>query len=207
MNGLHRFANLRRFDIRDLDVHNVGAWPTAAKALVGGVLMVMVLLLGYSFQIKGQVELLERKRSEEVALKEQYASKAVEAANLKAYAVQLQGMETSFAAMLKQLPGDTEVPGLLEDISRVGLGSGLAFEEIKLLPEEARAFYTELPIQITVVGSYHDLATFVGGVASLPRIVTLHDFRIKPDDPGGPDSLRMTILARTYRYSDQGVGQ
>ncbi|WP_166358089.1 type 4a pilus biogenesis protein PilO [Pseudomonas akapageensis] len=207
MSWSQRFASLRRIDVRDLDMHTIGAWPVAAKAAMGGLLMVLVLLLGYSFQIKAQVELLEHKRSEEVALKEQFASKAIEAANLKAYAAQLNEMETSFSAMLKQLPGDTEVPGLLEDISRVGLGSGLAFEEIKLLPEEARAFYTELPIQITVVGSYHDLATFVSAVAGLSRIVTLHDFRIKADEQGGPDFLRMSILARTYRYSDQGAGQ
>lgn len=201
------FASLLRIDIRDLDLHNIGAWPTAIKVLMGSALLVLVLLLGYSFQIKTQVELLERQQSEEAALKEQFASKAIEAANLKASAAQLKDMETSFSAMLKQLPADTEVPGLLEDISRVGLGSGLAFEEIKLLPEEPRAFYVELPIQITVVGSYHDLATFVSGVAGLPRIVTLHDLRIKPDGQGSPDALRMSILARTYRYSDQGAGQ
>jgi type IV pilus assembly protein PilO len=97
------------------------------------------------------------------------------------------------------------VPGLLEDITRTGLGSGLEFEEIKLLPEAAQQFYIELPIQITVVGAYHDLATFVSGVASLPRIVTLHDFEIKPLDAANPSRLRMSILAKTYRYNDEGL--
>jgi type IV pilus assembly protein PilO len=106
---------------------------------------------------------------------------------------------------LRQLPSDTEVPGLLEDITRTGLGSGLEFEEIKLLPEVTQQFYIELPIQITVVGAYHDLATFASGVASLPRIVTLHDFQIKPVEPGNTQKLRMSILAKTYRYNDKGL--
>ena len=114
-------------------------------------------------------------------------------------------METSFGALLRQLPSDTEVPGLLEDITRTGLGSGLEFEEIKLLPEAAQQFYIELPIQISVVGTYHDLATFVSGVASLPRIVTLHDFSIMPASDGSTTQLRMSILAKTYRYNDKGL--
>jgi len=103
------------------------------------------------------------------------------------------------------LPSDTEVPGLLEDITRTGLGSGLEFEEIKLLPEVTQPFYIELPIQITVTGAYHDLATFVSGVAGLPRIVTLHDFDLAPVEEGGGPKLRMSILAKTYRYNDKGL--
>ena len=114
-------------------------------------------------------------------------------------------MEISFGALLRQLPSDTEVPGLLEDITRTGLGSGLEFEEIKLLPEVAQQFYIELPIQISVVGAYHDLGTFVSGVASLPRIVTLHDFDIKAAGIEGTSKLRMNIVAKTYRYNDKGV--
>lgn len=109
---------------------------------------------------------------------------------------------------MRQLPSDTEVPGLLEDITRTGLGSGLEFEEIKLEPEVIQQFYIELPIQIAVVGGYHDLATFVSGVASLPRIVTLHDFEIKSvegEGVVGSSKLRMTILAKTYRYNDEGL--
>ena len=108
---------------------------------------------------------------------------------------------------MRQLPGDTEVPGLLEDITRAGLGSGLAFEEIKLLPEVAQPFYIELPIQITVTGGYHELATFVSGVAGLPRIVTLHDFALAPASPQGGPKLRLSILAKTYRYNDKGQHQ
>ncbi len=124
---------------------------------------------------------------------------------VKAVKAQMKEMEESFGALLRQLPSDTEVPGLLEDITRTGLGSGLEFEEIKLLPEVAQQFYIELPIQISVVGGYHDLATFVSGVSSLPRIVTLHDFEIKPVAPGSTSKLRMSILAKTYRYNDKGL--
>jgi type IV pilus assembly protein PilO len=127
------------------------------------------------------------------------------AANLERYIEQMKQMETSFGVLLRQLPSDTEVPGLLEDITRTGLGSGLEFEEIKLLPEVTQPFYIELPIQITVTGGYHDLATFVSGVAGLPRIVTLHDFDIAPADPEGGSKLRMSIQAKTYRYNEQGA--
>jgi type IV pilus assembly protein PilO len=106
---------------------------------------------------------------------------------------------------LRQLPSDTEVPGLLEDITRTGLGSGLEFEEIKLLPEVTQPFYIELPIQLVVVGGYHDLATFVSGVASLPRIVTLHDFETKPVSTESASVIRMSVMAKTYRYNDKGM--
>ena len=164
----------------------------------------VVVALGYNFHLKDLQASLEGKQAEELVLKEQFSSKAFQAANLDAYKEQMKEMEVSFGALLKQLPSDTEVPGLLEDITRTGLGSGLEFEEIKLLPEAAQQFYIELPIQITVVGAYHDLATFVSGVASLPRIVTLHDFDLVPANDSGSSKLRMSILAKTYRYNDKG---
>lgn len=195
---------LRQIDLNDLDFNNVGSWPAAVKFIAGTLLLVAVIALGYNFHLKDLQARLEGKQAEEVSLKEQFASKAFQAANLDAYKEQMQEMEVSFGALLKQLPSDTEVPGLLEDITRTGLGSGLEFEEIKLLPEVSQQFYIELPIQITVVGAYHDLATFVSGVASLPRIVTLHDFNLVPDSADGSSKLRMSILAKTYRYNDKG---
>ncbi|PTS85136.1 pilus assembly protein PilP [Pseudomonas sp. HMWF032] len=197
--------SLRKIDLNDLDLNNVGSWPAAVKIIAGVILLVAVLALGYNFHLKDLQAQLEIKQVEEVALKDQFSTKAFQAANLDAYKEQMQEMEVSFGALLKQLPSDTEVPGLLEDITRTGLGSGLEFEEIKLLPEVAQQFYIELPIQITVVGSYHDLATFVSGVASLPRIVTLHDFSLISADLDGASKLRMNILAKTYRYNDKGA--
>ncbi|MET0774818.1 MAG: type 4a pilus biogenesis protein PilO [Pseudomonas mandelii] len=199
------FEGLRKIDINDLDTNNMGSWPPAIKALAGVLLMVLVLTLGYTFYISDQEDHLGLKREEESTLKEQFADKARMAANLELYTQQMKEMENSFGVLLRQLPSDTEVPGLLEDITRTGLGSGLEFEEIKLLPEVTQQFYIELPIQITVTGAYHDLATFVSGVAGLPRIVTLHDFDLAPADPEGGPKLRMSILAKTYRYNDKGL--
>jgi type IV pilus assembly protein PilO len=199
------FEGLRKIDLNDLDMSNMGAWPAAVKAMVGALLTVLVLALGYNFFVKDLQSQLDQQRADETTLKEQFASKAHMAANLERYTEQMKDMENSFGMLLRQLPGDTEVPGLLEDITRTGLGSGLEFEEIKLLPEVTQQFYIELPIQITVTGAYHDLATFVSGVAGLPRIVTLHDFEIKPVTPDIGSKLRMSILARTYRYNDKGL--
>lgn len=195
---------LRKIDINDLDTSNMGSWPAAIKVLVGTLLALLVLALGYNFSVSDLENQLQLKRQEESTLREQFANKVHMSANLELYIQQMKEMENSFGVLLRQLPSDTEVPGLLEDITRTGLGSGLEFEEIKLLPEVTQQFYIELPIQITVTGAYHDLATFVSGVAGLPRIVTLHDFDIAPVNPEGGPKLRMSILAKTYRYNDKG---
>jgi type IV pilus assembly protein PilO len=205
MNVNEWLDSLRKIDINDLDVNNLGSWPAAVKTIAGALLLVLVLAGGYFFYIQDMQTQLDQARNDETALREQFSNKAYQAANLPAYKSQMVDMENTFGALLRQLPSDTEVPGLLEDITRTGLGSGLEFEEIKLLPEAAQQFYIELPIQITVTGAYHDLATFVSGVASLPRIVTLHDFEIKPVDAKSPGKLRMSILAKTYRYNDKGL--
>jgi type IV pilus assembly protein PilO len=201
------FEGLRKVDINELDTGNMGSWPPAIKILVAGLLMLLVLAMGYNFSTRDLESQLDLKREEESILKEQFADKARMAANLDLYTRQMKEMESAFGVLLRQLPGDTEVPGLLEDITRTGLGSGLEFEEIKLLPEVAQPFYIELPIQITVTGGYHDLATFVSGVAGLPRIVTLHDFDLAPVSPEGAPKLRLSILAKTYRYNDKGQPQ
>lgn len=199
--------SLRKVDVSDLDLNNLGSWPAPVKAIACLILLIAVLALGYNFHLKDLQATLDVQRGEEVTLKEQYSAKAFQAANLEAYKDQMKEMEVSFGALLRQLPSDTEVPGLLEDITRTGLGSGLEFEQINLLPESAQQFYIELPIQISVVGAYHDLATFVSGVASLPRIVTLHDFDIVPVNSESTSKLRMNILAKTYRYNDKGAAK
>lgn len=195
--------SLRKIELSELDLNNLGSWPAAVKVIACMLLLVAAMALGYNFYLKDLQVLLDGQRAEEESLKQQFSSKAFQAANLDAYKVQMKEMEESFGALLRQLPSDTEVPGLLEDITRTGLGSGLEFEEIKLQPEVVQQFYIELPIQISVVGGYHDLAAFVSGVASLPRIVTLHDFDIKVADADGVSRLRMNVLAKTYRYNDR----
>jgi type IV pilus assembly protein PilO len=197
--------DLKKLDISELDVNNVGSWPVLVKAIAGILLLLVVLGLGYQFQLKDRQVDLEQRGAEEVALKEQFSSKAFQAANLDAYKAQMVEMEASFAGLLRQLPSDTEVPGLLEDITRTGLNSGLEFEGIKLLPEVTQQFYIELPIQMSVLGRYEDLATFASAVSSLPRIVTLHDFELKADGASGSSRLRLNILAKTYRYNDKGL--
>lgn len=196
---------LRSIDLNDLDMNNVGSWPVAVRFIAGLLLFIIVLGLGYNFHLKDLQSMLEQRQGEEVTLKQQFSTKAFQAANLEAYKEQMEEMEVSFGALLRQLPSDTEVPGLLEDITRTGLGSGLEFEEIKLQPEVAQQFYIELPIQIKVSGSYHDLATFVSGVASLPRIVTLHDFQLVRASEDSSTRLSMQIMAKTYRYNDKGA--
>jgi type IV pilus assembly protein PilO len=197
--------SLRSVDLSDLDMNNLGSWPAAVKVIAAILLMVLILGGGYYFYLSDLQASLDQQKAQEETLKQQFSTKAFQAANLEAYKAQMIEMEASFGALLRQLPSDTEVPGLLEDITRTGLGSGLEFEEIKLQPEVTQQFYIELPIQIKVVGGYHDLATFVSGVASLPRIVTLHDFEIKPYNKDSSSKLHMNILAKTYRYNDKGL--
>ncbi|WAD28566.1 type 4a pilus biogenesis protein PilO [Pseudomonadaceae bacterium T75] len=197
--------SLRSVDLSDLDMNNIGSWPGPVKFISAVLLLVAVLGLGYYFHLSDLQVQLDSQKAQEETLKQQFSTKAFQAANLEAYKAQMAEMEASFGALLRQLPSDTEVPGLLEDITHTGLGSGLEFEEIKLQPEVAQQFYIELPIQIKVVGGYHDLATFVSGVSSLPRIVTLHDFEIKPEKNETSSKLHMNILAKTYRYNDKGL--
>ncbi|ROL78339.1 pilus assembly protein PilP [Pseudomonas protegens] len=199
----HWLAQLRGTDLQELELSNLGSWPGPFKALLVALLLLLILVAGYSLYLNPHLETLGQQRREEHRFKLQFAEKAGKVANLQRYREQLGVMQDSFSLLLRQLPGDNEVPGLLEDISRVGQGSGLAFEEIRLQPEVVREFYIELPIQIAVTGAYHDLATFVSGVAGLPRIVTLHDFHISPVDRGKPTRLRMSIEARTYRYDSR----
>jgi type IV pilus assembly protein PilO len=135
--------------------------------------------------------------AKEAELLQQYQSKAFLAANLEAYRLQMIELDETFGALLEQLPKDTEVPGLLEDITEVAYGSGLSMKSISLEPEKVSEFYVELPIRIDVTGDYHDFGSFVSGVASLPRIVTLHDYSIKESDGS---LLNMVIEAKTYRY-------
>lgn len=190
---------LKEFDINDLDFENVGVWPMAVKVIIWVLVLVVVLVLGYIYDIKGFQQQLETEQQKEQTLKAEFEKKAFQAANLDAYRKQMVEMEESFGALVSQLPSDTEVPGLLEDITNKGLEAGLEIESIKLGSETAKEFYIELPIEISVVGGYHDLGAFVSGIAGLPRIVTLHDFSIEVVEGS---SLTMKITAKTYRYKD-----
>lgn len=190
---------LRGLELGDLDVNNIGGWPAALKAILLVLLFVVVLIAGYFLVLTDKQAALENAQKQEVTLRAEYESKAFQAANLPQYRQQKEEMEASFGTMLRQLPTDTEVPGLIEDITLQALDHGLTIESIDLQPERKAEFYVELPITIVVTGEYHDIGAFVSGVANLSRIVTLHDFNIKPIKVGGTD-LRMSIVAKTYRY-------
>lgn len=191
---------LKTFDWNNLnDPESIGVWPGPVRLLLVVLLFSACLGAGYWFHIKNLQAELARVEAAEAGLRSDLESKAVLAANLEAYRAQMVEMEERFGALLGQLPSQTEVPGLLEDITFTGLGSGLEFSTIQLQSEIAREFYIELPITISVTGGYHDFGSFVSGVASLSRIVTLHDFTISSGE--NRDELSMQITARTYRYN------
>lgn len=191
---------LKTFNWNDLsDPDSIGVWPSPVKLLLAVLFFSACLGGGYWFHIKNLQARLATVAAAEAGLRTDLETKAVLAANLEAYRQQMMEMEESFGALLSQLPGRTEVPGLLEDITFQALGSGLEFNSIQPQPEVTQEFYIELPIRIEVIGSYHDLGSFVSGVASLSRIVTLHDFAITAGD--NRSELTMVIAAKTYRYN------
>ena len=191
--------SLNELDLADLNFENLGSWPPAVKVIVGALLFAVLVTAGYYLHVEALQVRLEAVRAEEGTLRRDFEQKAFEAANLEAYKRQMVEMEESFGALVSQLPSDTEVPGLLEDITNKGELNGLAIETIDLLEEIPQEFYVELPIQINAVGSFHDLGAFISGMAGLPRIVTLHDFDIAA--PGAEThQLKMNILVKTYRY-------
>ena len=201
MNLTEQLKALNEFDLADLDLDNMGSWPNALKATVMVLLFLLLLGAGFYWHIEDLNKRLAGVEQKEQSLRQDFEKKAFEAANLDAYKAQLAAMEERFGALVAQLPSETEVPGLLEDITDKGELNGLSIKRIDLLDEQAETFYVELPIAIEAVGSYHDLCAFISGMAGLPRIVTLHDFEIILSDGAGP-MLDMSIQAKTYRYRE-----
>lgn len=191
---------MKDIDLNDLDLSNIGAWPIAVKVALIGVICALVLVLGYFLHIQKKMDELDRARAQETELKTEFETKQAKAANLDAYKKQMKEMEVSFGTMLRQLPSKTEVDDLLVDISQTGLSSGIEFELFKPLAEQRIDFYAELPIQISMIGSYHQFGDFVSGVAALPRIVTLHNIGLTSLKGG---KLKMDVMAKTYRYLDE----
>ncbi len=194
--------------LRSLDPRDVGRWPIAVRGFFIAVAFAIVAAVGwYMFIWNDDRPILQKAEADELDLRSQFESKQQRAANLDAYKAQLVEMERSFGAMLRQLPGKTEVPNLLVDISQTGLGAGLQEKLFQPATEKSNGFYAELPIKIKLVGSYHEFGSFVSGIAALPRIVTLHDIQIAPVDPkGNYDNLTMDVTAKTYRYIEDESG-
>ncbi len=191
-------------ELQSLDPREPGRWPLPIR--IGAVVLWLVVLtgiLGYFFVWSNESPILDQYQQEEQKLRQEFRTKHAQAVNLSVYKQQLADIERSFGALLRQLPGRTEVPNLVVDISQTGLAAGLSQKLFQPGSELKKDFYAELPIRIRFSGSYHQFGQFVSGIAALPRIVTLHDIEIKPDGKSGFDSLTLDVTAKTYRYLDE----
>lgn len=196
----NRFKNsFRGFDVNNADFATAWSWPIGVKVICYTLVYGLLVGGGVYYMVLDKHTQLEREIAKERDLKQQYESKAFQVASLDALRKQMADVELRFAELLRQLPTDKEVPGLLEDISAIGKNSGLDIDSIALQPEKKAQFYVELPINIEVRGTYHQMGEFVSGVSAIKRIVTLHDYSIRPV---GGNMLNMTISAKTYRYDD-----
>lgn len=191
-------------ELKALDVNDIGRWPLVFRAAVILITFMAVLGLGvYWFIAQDLQPELQRAQDDENTLKVTFESKQRKAANYDDYKTQLAQIEQSFGTMLRQLPGETEIPSLIVDISQTGLAAGLQEKLFEPENEVPKDFYAEKPIKIRLSGSYHEIANFVSGIAALPRIVTLHDFSIAPESEDSYDLLNLDVTAKTYRYLDE----
>jgi len=191
-------------ELQSLDANDVGRWPLPFRVAVIAIVFLLVTGLGvYWFIVKDKAPQLERAQAEEQELRTTFENKQRKAANYDAYKQQLTQIEQSFGTMLRQLPGETEIPSLIVDISQTGLAAGLQEKLFVPQAEIPRDFYAEKPIQIRLTGGYHEIGNFVSGIAALPRIVTLHDITITPENQDTFDNLSMEVTAKTYRYIDE----
>jgi len=191
-------------ELRALDPREPGRWPLPIR--IGAVLLWLLILtfaLSYFFVWNNESPVLDQYQQDEQKLRQEFRTKHAQAVNLAVYKQQLADIERSFGALLRQLPGRTEVPNLLVDIAQKGTEAGLSQKLFQPGDEVKKDFYAELPIKIRFSGSYHQFGEFVSGIAALPRIVTLHDIEIKPDGRPGFDNLNLDLTAKTYRYLDQ----
>ncbi|MGB1290866.1 MAG: type 4a pilus biogenesis protein PilO [Pseudoalteromonas sp.] len=188
---------LTEIDWNEIELENIGDWPVAVKVICGAFVAALVLFFSYSLLVSAEIDSYHNAVAKEVELRNTYRTKYAIASNLDIYRNQMTDMEDKFSQLLRRLPTSNETPGLLDDLTYVGTTSGLTFLKIGWLPEIEKEFYTELPIKIEVVGSYHEFGDFVGKVAQLPRIVSLHDFSITSTNAG---KLTFSVVAKTYRY-------
>lgn len=190
-------------DFRNLNPKDVGAWPLAPRiaALVG--LFVLILFIGWWVWWSEQLSTLELKRQEELKLRDEYVAKKSQAVNLDLYVQQLNEIDRSFGALLKQLPSKAEVDSLLVEINQSGMGRGLQFELFKPRQEVVMDFYAELPIDVRLTGNYHDFGAFAGDIGKLSRIVTLNNLAIVPNSQAKDGSLVMNAVTKTFRYLDE----
>ncbi|MCF6436534.1 type 4a pilus biogenesis protein PilO [Pseudoalteromonas sp. MMG022] len=189
--------SLQNIDWNEIELDNIGEWPFAVKLMCCVLVVVITFAVGYSLLVSTSIKRYEHAVQQEVQLRNSYRVKYARANNLDLYRQQMKDMEAQFAQLLRQLPSSNETPGLLDDLTYVGTSSGLTFLKIGWLSENKKEFYTELPIKLEVIGTYHEFGEFVSKVAQLPRIVSLHDFRI---ENAGNNNLIFSVVAKTYRY-------
>ncbi len=187
-------------DFKGLNPNDVGTWPALPKVTVLVVLFVMLVAAGWWFVWQDQIDALEAKRAEEVKLKEDFLAKKKQAVNLDLHLQQLNEIDRSFGALLKQLPNKSEVEALLVEINQAGMGRGLQFELFKPGAEQVRDFYAELPISVKLIGTYHDFGAFAGDIGRLSRIVTLNNIAISSQKDG---LLVLDAVTKTFRYLDE----
>ncbi len=193
-------------ELQNLDFNDIGRWPIVFHVFFVVLFFVVATGAGFYFLVyEEQMPRLEKAQREERDLKNSFEQKQRKAANFDSYKQQLAEIQSSFGTMLRQLPGKTEIPNLLVDISQTGLAAGLQEELFQPMDELRRDFYAEKPIKIRLKGTYHEFGQFVSDIAALPRIVTLHDIEIQPD--GGRDAvgsdLILNVTAKTYRYLEE----
>lgn len=192
---------LNEIDFDELDFENIGSWPLAVRILACVLAAGLIAFLTYTLLVSNEIEAYENAVRKEQELRTVYQQKYDVASKLEIYRQQMAEMEEKFSQLLKRLPTSSETPGLIEDLSYIGTSSGLTFNKVEWMPEIEKEFYTELPIKIEIVGSYHDFGEFVSKVAELPRIISLHDFTIE----GGTqqEQLAFSVVAKTYRYEGE----
>jgi type IV pilus assembly protein PilO len=199
-------------DLRNLDRNNVGNWPKSIKGFFALLIVVVILLAGWWFQISAQQDELDRAEKKEVGLRADFVKKQAQVVNLAAYQKQLEDMTDELQQMINQLPGKTEMPKLILEISQAALGAGITNELFQPGPEVMKGFYAEKPIQLRMVGTYHEFGSFISKVASLPRVVilTMHDVSLRPTSgkgvrgatPKAGGTLTLEGTVKTYRYMD-----
>ena len=188
-------------DLRRLDPKKIGSWPAGPKIGTLAIVLLLIIGLAYWFDWKDQIDRIDAEKAREEQLKSSFVDKKKQALDLPAYRKQLEDIEKQFGALLKQLPGKSEMDALLQDINQAGLGRGLQFELFKPAAEETvRDFYAELPITIRITGSYHDIGAFASDIGKLSRIVTLNDIALAANKDG---TLTMDATAKTFRYLDE----
>lgn len=197
-------------DFNNIDFKHAGDLPVGMKAVLLGLLAAIMLVLGYLLVINPNLKKLSEEKEIEQGLRDQYLAKKLQANKILAYEKQMQEIEHTFGTLLKQLPDKSEMDGLLTDINQAGISQGLSFDFFIPKNEVVAEFYAEKPIQIKVLGRYHDLGAFATEVSRLSRIVTLNDLQIYPaphkDDKNSKerkDVLVMEAVAKTFRYLDE----